>query len=109
MKRGGEPMSLPLQPLTELDAVNIMLVSIGEQPVNTLELAGVSEVSVGRDILHQTSRQVQSQGLRCNYEENYPLTRDVNGQVKLPANTLKVYPTDHTVDYVQRGDRLYDR
>lgn len=102
-------MALPLVPTTELEAVNIMLTSIGEQPVNTLETPGVSEVSIARTILHQTSRQVQERGLRCNSEENYTLALDVSGFLQIPANALRVDPTDDTKDYVVRGSRLYDR
>ena len=102
-------MALPLTPTTELEAVNVMLTSIGEQPVNTLETPGISAVSIARAILHQTSRQVQERGLRCNTETDFPLPVDEHGNVRVPANTLKVDPTDPTKDYVLRGDRLYDR
>jgi len=102
-------MALPLTPTTELEAVNVMLTSIGEQPVNTLDTPGISVVSIARAILHQTSRQVQERGLRCNTETDFPLPVDEHGNVRVPANTLKVDPTDPTKDYVLRGDRLYDR
>lgn len=100
---------LNLTPTTELEAVNLMLVSIGEQPVNTLEQPGVSEVSIARDILHQVSRQVQALGLRCNSESNYRLPVDVDGYIILPSNTLSVDASDPTMDVVQRGNKLYDR
>lgn len=100
---------LNLTPTTELEAVNLMLVSIGEQPVNTLEQPGVSEVSIARDILHQVSRQVQAIGLRCNSESNYRLPVDVDGYIILPSNTLSVDASDPTMDVVQRGNKLYDR
>lgn len=101
---------LPLQPLTELDAVNIMLGVIGSQPVNTLELAGVSEVSIAHETLHQVSRQVQSIGFRFNTEENYTLQVDVDGYIYVPRNALKVDPSDpNDRDIVYRGNRLYNR
>lgn len=101
---------LPLQPMTELDAVNIMLSVIGSQPVNSLELAGVSEVSIARDTLHQVSRQVQSRGFRFNTEENYYLPVDVDGYIYIPRNALRVDPSDpNDRDIVPRGNRLYNR
>lgn len=100
---------LPLAPLTELDAVNAMLLTVGQQPVNTLEASGISDVAIARNILHQTSRQVQVVGLWFNSESRYPLSLDVNGYAYLPENTLKVDPSDPTKNYVQRGNRLYDR
>lgn len=101
--------TLPLVPMTELDAVNAMLISIGEQPVNTLEVTDNAEVLIARNILHQVSRQTQAVGLLCNSEENYPLAVDVDGYIRLPANTLKVDATDSSIDVVMRGRRLYDR
>lgn len=95
--------------MTELDAVNAMLISIGEQPVNTLEVTDNAEVSIARSILHQVSRQTQAVGLLCNSEKNYPLPVDVDGYIRLPANTLKVDATDSSIDVVMRGRRLYDR
>lgn len=102
-------MARSLTPTTELEAVNIMLTSIGEQPVNTLETPGISAVSIARDILHEVSRQVQERGLRCNTEEGVLLPLDENNHIRLPSNTLKVDPTDRNQDFVMRGDRLYDR
>ena len=102
--------TLPLVPSTELDGVNVLLISIGESPVNTVEtLEGPSEVSIARTILHQTSRQVQSLGLQCNSEESFPLVKDVNDEIKLPTNTLKIDASDTSLDIVARGNRLYDR
>ncbi len=98
---------LPLTLLSELDAVNAMLESIGEQPVNTLETSGISEVSIARDTLHAVSRQVQAAGLHFNSEEGYTLPMDTDGQIIHPANTLKVDATDPGSDYVQRGNRLF--
>lgn len=102
-------MALSLTPTTELEAVNIMLTSIGEQPVNTLESGGVSEVSIARTILHQTSRQVQEVGLRFNKETEYSLAKSPDDTVSIPSNALRVDPSDYTKDYVVRGSRLYDR
>lgn len=101
--------TLPLVPMTELDAVNAMLISIGEQPVNTLEVTDNAEVLIARNVLHQVSRQTQAVGLLCNSEKNYPLVVDVDGYIRLPANTLKVDATDSSIDVVMRGRRLYDR
>lgn len=101
---------LPLQPMTELDAVNIMLSVIGSQPVNSLELAGVSEVSIARETLHQVSRQVQARGFRFNTEENYRLPVDVDGYIYIPKNALRIDLSDpNDTDIVPRGNRLYNR
>lgn len=96
-------------PLTELEAVNQILATVGESPVNTLDNPGVSVASLAQTMLHDVSRTVQSIGFHCNYEEEYPLVPDVNGFIYIPNNTLKIDASDKTMDIVQRGNRLYDR
>ena len=99
-----------LTPSTELEAVNYMLLSIGETPVNTLDSNATDPIAmVAHKTLHQISRQVQATGLHCNSEYKYPLRRDVNGYLHVPLNTLKADATDPTVDVVLRGKRLYNR
>lgn len=97
-----------LLPLTELEAVNFLLETIGESPVNSLVVSGVSEVSIAQSILHNTSRNHQARGWFYNTEYLYPLPLDSNGEVPLPSNALQVDPTDNTKKYTTRGSRLYD-
>jgi hypothetical protein len=98
-----------LTPMTELEAVNQILATVGETPVNSLENPGVSIASLAQTFLNEVSREVQSMGLHCNTEEEYPLIPDVDGFIYLPSNTLMVDASDRTMDVVQRGNRLYDR
>ena len=99
-----------LMPSTELDAVNYLLLSIGESPVNTLEENYTDPIALmAYRTLHHISRQVQATGLHCNSESNYPLIRDEGGYLVLPKNTLKADASDPTIDVVVRGQRLYDR
>lgn len=99
-----------LTPSTELDAVNYLLLSIGETPVNTLDEEATDTIAlIAHRTLHQISRQVQATGLNCNSEPNYPLRRDTSGYIRVPMNTLKADATDPTIDVVLRGRRLYDR
>lgn len=99
-------------PTTELEAVNLMLSTIGESPVNTLEDVGVVDAVVALSILQMASRQVQLIGWHWNTEEDFPLAPTYpEGEILLPANTLKVDTSgdDSSLDLVQRGNRLYDR
>lgn len=101
---------LPLTPSTELEAVNYLLLSVGETPVNTLESDATDPIAIlAHRTLHQISRQVQATGLHCNSEYNYSLLRDSNGFLYVPSDTLKADATDPTVDVVLRGRRLYNR
>jgi len=100
-------MSLPLVPTTELEAVNVLLSYIGEQPVNSLDTSGISEASIAQNTLHEVSRKIQSQGLNCNTESGYELAVDVNGNVNVPPNVIKLDVTSS--DSVMRGSKLYDK
>jgi hypothetical protein len=102
-------MSLEYTPTTELEAVNNMLLLIGEQPIQNLETSGVSEASLARRLLHTVSRNVQVKGLDCNSEENYPLSIDENNEIVLPANTLKIDSHYKSEQYVRRGNKLYNK
>jgi hypothetical protein len=103
-------MNLPL-PTTELEAVNFMLASVGEAPVNSLNTSGLVDASLARDMLNYASRETQKVGWHWNTEVGYPINRNQNGELVLPVNTIKVDTTgqDQPIDVVQRGNRLYDR
>ena len=98
-------------PTSELEAVNIMLSAIGESPVSTLNNASLVDVSLAQSILKETSVDIQSQGLHCNTEINYPLVPNVSGEVIIPNNCVRIDTTEASadVDVTQRGNRLYNR
>ena len=100
-----------LSPTTELEAINTMLSTIGESPVNAVEDTGNVDVVIARQILQSVSREVQARGWHFNTEKNYTITPDSEGYLVLPNTVLKVdtvYP-DCSKDVVVRGSRLYDR
>ena len=100
-----------LSPTTELEAINTMLSTIGESPVNAVEDTGNVDVVIARQILQTVSREVQARGWHFNTEINYTITPDSEGYLVLPNTVLKVdtvYP-DSSIDVVVRGSRLYDR
>jgi hypothetical protein len=100
-----------LSPTTELEAINTMLSTIGESPVNAVEDTGNVDVVIARQILQSVSREVQARGWHFNTEINYTITPDSEGYLVLPKTVLKVdtvYP-DSSKDVVVRGSRLYDR
>lgn len=101
-------ISKPLTASTELEAVNFLLLSIGEQPINDLYVTGVSEVSIARSLIHQVSRQVQANGMSFNTEYSYRLPLSTEKEIIVPSNTLKVDATDTSRNIVRRGNRLYD-
>lgn len=102
---------MALTPTSKIQAVNIMLASIGEAPVSSLDDATLADVSIAESILDETNVEIQSRGLHCNTEINYPLTPNTDGEIDLPVNCVSVDTTGQSVttDVVQRGTRLYDR
>jgi|TARA_Y100000296_G_scaffold58232_1_gene67079 hypothetical protein len=100
--------------MTELEAVNTMLVTIGEQPVSSLDnLAGLQDASIARQILSNISRAVQSKGWVFNLDLQVTYTPDSNGQIILGSNVIRIDSTSKvrstSKDIVERGGRLYDR
>jgi len=100
-----------LSPTTELEAINTMLSTIGEAPVNTVEDNGIVDAVIARQILRSTSREVQSRGWHFNTEKGFLLTPDSEGFITLPPTVLRADTVDESqnIDVVLRGKRLYDR
>tara|TARA_R100000808_G_scaffold6733_2_gene19782 strand:- start:568 stop:1200 length:633 start_codon:yes stop_codon:yes gene_type:complete len=97
---------------TKLDAINSMLIGIGEAPVNTLN-SGLQEAEVAAILLDNISREVQSQGWSFNTDIRYKLTPDSSKIITLPSHTLQVDTTkikrDYNTDVIERNGKLYDR
>lgn len=94
---------------TELEAINLMLSVIGESPVNSDEIDGNVDAVLARQILHETSREVQGVGWHWNTYKSYPLTPDSNGHILVPGTALRIDATDPTIDVIPVGPKLYDR
>lgn len=97
--------------MTELDAVNDILATVGEFPVDSLSDPNPLCASAQR-ILAQTLTREQARGwwfnrrkmtLEAGTTPTYPL------RVELPTTALSVDPMWRHKDYVQRGTFLYDR
>lgn len=95
---------------SELEAINTMLEAAEEAPVASLALSGLYPLDKAKGILSETSRVVQSMGWKFNTEYGFPLNKDVNGNIPVPSNAVKVDVDDcyTDVDPVQRGLKLYD-
>jgi hypothetical protein len=96
---------------TKLEAVNVMLTSIGESPVNTITSSTTTDVSIAIQILNNVSREVQSVGWHFNSDTNYKLVKNTAGEIELPSNCLRVDNSykDADLDLVERARKLWDR
>ena len=74
---------------TELDAVNSILMSVGESPVNTLTVQS-PEVAIAQSTLRQVCREVQAEGWKFNTETQYPINLDSNNHCIVPNNVLQI-------------------
>ena len=93
---------------TELSAVNTMLEVIGESPINSLSDLPPVDATTAKNILEETSKDIQCKGWNFNREYGYPLRPDaLTHQIILPDNFIHVEVRGH--DLVIRGNRLYDR
>lgn len=88
--------------MTELEAVNEMLMSIGQAPVSTLSVTGIKDVNIAKAELQKVSRRVQSQGWNWNSDDNYSLAPDVDGHILIPAGAIKVDASDKYANYLVR-------
>lgn len=101
-----------LQPTTKLEAVNVMLTSIGEAPVNSL-ISGLEDAELAETILESVNKETQSKGWIFNTDLKLSLSPNTDNQIVLPDNYLRV-DTRGTLrssskDIVERGRKLYDR
>ena len=92
--------------MTELQAVNVLLTTIGEQPVNTLTGNQVTDVTIAQDVLNEVNREVQAQGWHFNTEQQVPLVRDASNHVNIPADTARIDVREH--DVVVRSGKLFN-
>lgn len=97
-----------ITPTTELDAVNEIIGSIGESPVNTLENTLDVDVTNALRILRSNNRAFQARGWSFNSVENYPLNPDIHSKrIKWLDSYLKIDGEEGT-KYIKQGDYIYD-
>lgn len=105
-------MTTPTAAMTKLDAVNEMLASIGQSPLNTLTGTLPKDGAKAVLALDNALREVLTQGWSFNTDTEYPLTPDGNSKIAVPSAAMHLDPT-YGEDYVMRWDtdamRLYDR
>jgi hypothetical protein len=92
--------------ISELDVINEMLASLGESPVNVID-ADHPLTAAGVRMLRVANLREQTKSWWFN-KEQVTLTPDAtSGYIYTPEDAIRVDPTDSTLNYVQRGRRLY--
>lgn len=95
-------MAVIIDPQTELDAVNQMLASIGQAPVNTLEVSGIGDVADARRFLTSTARDVQTAGWSWNTDRNVVLQPNTFGEIAVPIGVLDLDSEDRASNIIVR-------
>ena len=90
-----------IAPMTELEAVNEMLESVGQSPVSSLS-APIRDVNVAKKGLLKISRRVQLIGWHWNTDNAYVLTPDIDGFITLPEGVLRLDTTNRNEDLTAR-------
>lgn len=92
--------------MTVLEAVNVLLTTIGEAPVNTLTGNQVTDVTIANQVLTEVSREVQAQGWHFNTEDKVVLSRNEFNFIVIPADVARIDTPDFNT--VIRGDKLFN-
>ena len=119
-------------PLTDLDAINELLTSIGQAPVTSIDVQDNlyelvdgnyveltiptnPDVAMAMQTLLEVSRRVQSEGWSFNAEYNYPITPEATTKrITFADNQLQIdlcqsRPEYGNLDSVRRQGQLYER
>ncbi len=98
---------------TELEAVNTILSTVGEAPLNTLTGSLPVDGTMARNVLNEINREVQSQGWHFNTHYKATLSRNASNEIPLASNVLRVEldPNKYSkssYDIVQRNNFIYN-
>lgn len=105
---------MALSGTTELEAVNTLLHTIGEAPVNSLTGTLPIDATLANNTITEISREVQSAGWHWNTFYKYSLSLDTNSKIPLADNIMRVdldtgkYPLS-THDVIKRGSFLFNK
>tara|TARA_R100001463_G_scaffold20254_1_gene49436 strand:+ start:557 stop:1213 length:657 start_codon:yes stop_codon:yes gene_type:complete len=96
---------------TLLDAVNVCLENIGEQPVDSLDNLQIQDARVAERTLLEIHKEGQGKGWSWNREYAYPFDRDpFTKEIGVPENLLEfsVNRYQYNGRFQLRGKRVYD-
>ena len=75
---------------TELEAVNTILSTIGEAPLNTLTGSLPVDGTTAKNVLSEINREVQSAGWHFNSHYKVDLSRDADNKIPIGTDVLRV-------------------
>jgi len=97
---------------TELEAVNTILSTIGEAPLNSLTGSLPVDGTMAQNILDEINREVQSTGWHWNTHYKVDLSRDGSNKIPVGTDVLRIQLNSKysrsSYDIVQRDNYLYN-
>ena len=97
-----------ITPATEIDAVNEILASVGESPIDTLENITDVDVLNAQRILSLINRQQQARGWSFNIQENYVLNPDETTHKIRWSDSFLYLKGSSNEKYCKSGEYLKD-
>lgn len=79
-----------LSKTSKVDIVNQCLQSIGEPPISSLAYANSQDANMIINTIDEVTREVQSRGWSWNTDFNKVISKDINGIIALPTNTVRL-------------------
>lgn len=96
---------------TLLEAVNVLLTNIGEQPVDSLNNQQVLDARIAEQTLLELHKEGQLRGWSWNSETAYPFKKDAaTKEIVVPSNVVRFSPDPYMYArrFVLRGQKVYD-
>ena len=96
---------------TLLDAVNVCLENIGEQPVDNLDNEQIQDARIAERTILEVHKEGQVRGWSWNSEFSYPFKVDVNtNEIVVPQTVVEFVPNPYRYNgrFQLRGTRVYD-
>jgi len=108
---GLDKQSRPQGRTTLLDAVNICLENIGEQPVDNLDNQKIQDARVAERTILEIHKEGQTKGWSWNTDFAYPFQKNASTlEIGVPENVVRfsVNPYQYNGRFQLRGTRVYD-
>ena len=98
-------------PTSELEAINTIIATIGESPINSLDEHPTHDIVAAINTLKEVSTEVQTEGWNWNTDDDFPLVPNLDKEIIVPPNTVRIHFRESLdpQDVVLRGQKLYDR
>jgi hypothetical protein len=98
---------------SHLEAINTMLSTIGEAPVNSLTGSLPTDASMAKNILDEVNREVQSSGWKFNTSYKATLSRNTDNKIPVANDTMLIefnplLESKASYDPIIRGNFLFN-